>query len=569
MNQTRTFLLFALLAVAYFLWMDWQQDYSPHPPAQAASAAAHGDTGTPSINNGTVPTVDGGQPADNTIATHEGSLVTIRTDLLQLVLDTHGGNIVRSSLLNFPAAAPTRQHPDPGPTPLLSDTPSDLYLAQSGLVSQSGAGAAPDHHAQFQAGQTSYQLAPGQDSLTVELNWQDPASGLKVMKSYTLHRGSYVVDYRQSIHNDGTKPWQGNAYEQLQRVAPLSSPNWWQSITDPSSRSFFGAAWYSPDEKFETLDFKDFAKHPLNRVIGGGWISMQQHYFFAAWIPPARESDSYATAEVDVGGGRPSYIIRTISPVIRVAPGQSGERDARIYIGPKLLGSLDSIAPGLDLTTNYGWFTLVAEPLHWLLSHIHHLCGNWGVAIILLVLLIKLVIWKLTAMQFRSGAMMRKLQPRIEALKERYGDDKMKLQQAMMELYKKEKINPMAGCLPLLVTFPVFIGLYRVLSESVELRQAPFFGWIHDLSAPDPYFILPVIYVLILLATQWLTPPPAGMDPTQAKMMKFMPIMFAVIMAFFPSGLVLYWIINSGTGLIQQWLITREVDRAGAKGHIA
>jgi YidC/Oxa1 family membrane protein insertase len=234
-----------------------------------------------------------------------------------------------------------------------------------------------------------------------------------------------------------------------------------------------------------------------------------------------------------------------------------------------LQGTLDQVAPGLDLTTNYGWLTVVAQPLHWLLSELHALTGNWGVAIILLVLGLKAALWKLTAAQFRSGAKMRKLQPRVNALKERYGDDKMKMQQAMMELYKKEKVNPMSGCLPVLVTMPVFFGLYRVLMESVELRHSPFFGWIHDLSAPDPFFVLPVLYVLVMLATQWLSPAASGMDPAQQKMMKVMPVLFGVMFFFFPAGLVLYWVVNGATSLTQQWFITRSVDRAEDKAKAA
>ena len=261
---------------------------------------------------------------------------------------------------------------------------------------------------------------------------------------------------------------------------------------------------------------------------------------------------------------RSNYLIRTVGPSLSVAPGQSATSQSRLYIGPKLQGELDAIAPGLELTTNYGWFTVVAQPLHWMLSKLESLCGNWGVAIILLVLVIKALMWKLSATQFQSAAKMRKLQPRVTALKERYGDDKLKMQQAMMELYKKEKVNPMAGCAPILVTMPVFLGLYRVLMESVELRHAPFL-WVHDLSGADPWYILPVLYMLVMLATQWLNPAAAGMDPAQAKMMKVMPLLFGVMFFFFPAGLVLYWVISTGTSLLQQWLITRRVDRGDLK----
>jgi YidC/Oxa1 family membrane protein insertase len=492
-------------------------------------------------------------------------LITISTDVLRLTVDTRGGSVVRSELLHYPSEPRTKNTPEPAPVRLLDDEQQHFFTAQSGLTTVQNAGGpvAPTHLSVFQSAQTSYSLADGQNELKVDLNWQD-ASGLKVTKSYVLKRGDYTVALEQKVENGATAAWQGNAYEQLQRVSPPNKRTWYQNYTDPAAHSFFGAAWYSPQDKFESLGFTDFQKKSLNRSITGGWAAMLQHYFFVAWIPPAQEAEGYSTSVVNPDSALPLYLIRTIGPSLSVAPGQSATSSSRLYIGPKLQGTLDQVAPGLELSTNYGWLTVIAQPLHWLLSKLHAVSGNWGAAIILLVLLLKAALWKLTAAQFRSGAKMRKLQPRVAALKERYGDDKMKMQQAMMELYKKEKVNPMAGCLPILVTFPVFLGLYRVLMESVELRQAPFFGWIHDLSAPDPFFVLPAIYVVVMMATQWLTPT-TGMDPAQAKMMKVMPIVFALLFAFFPAGLVLYWVINGATSLGQQWFITRQVDRAEHK----
>jgi YidC/Oxa1 family membrane protein insertase len=571
MNQTRTFLIFALLAVAYLLWMDWEKDYGPKPaPAPTAASTA----AVPAADSGNVP---GATPAAGTAAVPangaateaKAQLVTIATDVLRLTIDTRGGSVVRSELLHYPSEPVTKKNPAPAPVRLLDEEPEHFFVAQSGLATVQGNGVpvAPTHLTVFESAQPAYQLAEGKDELKVDLTWQD-ASGLKVTKTYALKRGSYDVAVEQKIENGAAVAWQGNAYEQLQRAAPPSNRSWFQNFTDPAAHSFFGAAWYSPQDKFEALPFTDFQKKPLNRAITGGWAAMLQHYFVVAWIPPAQEPNAYSTSVVNPDTARPYYLIRTVGPSLTVAPGQSATSTSRLYLGPKLQGTLDQIAPGLELSTNYGWLTVIAQPLHWLLSKLHAISGNWGVAIILLVLLLKAALWKLTAAQFRSGAKMRKLQPRVTALKERYGDDKMKMQQAMMELYKKEKVNPMAGCLPILVTFPVFLGLYRVLMESVELRQAPFFGWIHDLSAPDPFFVLPAIYVLVMLATQWLTPT-TGMDPTQAKMMKVMPILFAVLFAFFPAGLVLYWVVNGATSLAQQWFITRQVDRADHKAKTA
>ncbi|HEV7778337.1 MAG TPA: membrane protein insertase YidC [Luteibacter sp.] len=562
MNQTRTFLLFALMAVAYFLWTEWENDYNRPPVAQATSAPASANAATPAVpNDGSVPGAPGAPAQAPTSNEQSAQLVTVTTDVLRLTIDTRGGSVVRSELLAFPVDARTKKNPDPPPARLLDDAPLLFFAAQSGLVSN--AGIAPDHRTLFHVEKTDYALAAGQDSVAVDLTWAD-AAGVKVTKRYTLKRGSYVVDVDQRIDNGSGTPWSGNAYEQLQRVAPPKVVGWWKVYTDPAAHSFFGAAWYSPQDKFEALTLTEFEKKPLNRTITGGWAAMIQHYFFVGWIPAPGEAATYTTSIVDAQTATPRYLIRTLGPNINVAPGQSADSTARLYIGPKAQGTLDAIAPGLDLSTNYGWLTVVAQPLHWLLSQLHTITGNWGLAIILLVLLIKAALYKLTDAQFRSGARMRKLQPRVAALKERYGDDKAKMQQAMLELYKKEKVNPMAGCLPILITFPVFLGLYRVLMEAVELRHAPFFGWIHDLSAPDPFYILPAIYVLIQLATMRLTPT-AGMDPTQAKMMKVMPLLFAVMFAFFPSGLVLYWIINGATSLAQQSWITRSVDKAEVK----
>jgi YidC/Oxa1 family membrane protein insertase len=406
-------------------------------------------------------------------------------------------------------------------------------------------------------------MAPGQNELQVALTWQD-AAGLKVTKTYTFKRGSYVIGLSQQIDNGTASTWQGNAYRQLQRVAPPKASGWLSHYMDPEQRSFMGAAWYT-GEKFEKLTFKDFSekKDALDSQIKGGWAAMLRLYFVAAWIPPADQTDHYVTQTIAPDSEHPRYLIRAVSPSMSVAPGQSLTSQSRLYLGPNVQGTLDAIAPGLDLTIDYGMFKVIAVPTHWVLSQLHALTKNWGVAIILLVLLIKGLTWKLTAMQYRSSARMRKLAPRLKALKERYGDDKQKMQQATMELYKKEKVNPMGGCLPVLITLPVFYGLFYVLEYSLELRHAPFL-WIPDLSAPDPFYILPVIYAIVMLGTQWLNPAAAGMDPTQAKMMKVMPLLFTVLFAFFPAGLCLYYAVTGLVGLGQQWWVTHHIDRAPA-----
>ncbi|MBA2080132.1 membrane protein insertase YidC [Rhodanobacter sp. PCA2] len=565
MNQTRNFLLFALLAVAYFLFMAWEKDYmTPPPPAPVASSSAAGAASTPGVPNAQgagTPAISNANAAPSEAA---APLVTVTTDVLQLTIDTRGGSLVQARLLAYPVAPRTRKDPDPAPVTLLDNSDTHYFVAQNGLVSSSDPAAAdqPNHLALFQAAQNAYTLAPGQNELDVPLTWQD-AKGLKVTKIYRFTRGSYVVALDQKIDNGGSAAWQGNAYTQLLRTEPPHTGNWLTNMSNPETHSFQGAAWYT-GEKFEKLQFKDFAepKDKLDASFKGGWAAMLRLYFFATWIPPAGETAHYATDTVNPGSAHPRYLIRAIGPTLSVAPGQSVDATSRLYVGPNVQGKLDAVAPGLDLTIDYGMFKAIAVPMHGILSFFHSIAKNWGIAIILLVLLIKGVTWKLTAMQYHSSARMRKLMPRVQALKERYGDDKVKLQQAQMELYKKEKVNPMAGCLPVLITLPVFYGLFYVLQYSLELRQASFL-WIPDLSAPDPYYILPVIYAAVMLGTQWLNPA-VGMDPTQAKMMKVMPLLFTVMFAFFPAGLCLYYAVNGLVGLGQQWWITHHVDREDA-----
>jgi YidC/Oxa1 family membrane protein insertase len=335
-----------------------------------------------------------------------------------------------------------------------------------------------------------------------------------------------------------------------------------RTFTDPNTYSFNGIAFYSPADKFEKVAFDDVGDDPFKKTFSGGWLAMLQHYFFAAWIPPADEEATYSTQEINPEG-QPRYIARNVSPQQSVNPGERTEFGGRLYLGPKLQEKLEAVAPGLEHTVNYGIFTVFSKPLFWLMSHIHAIVGNWGWAIVLLTVLVKAVFFKLTETQYKSMARMRKLQPRIEQLKERYGDDRQRMSQAMMELYKKEKANPLSGCLPMLVQIPVFIALYWVLLESVELRQAPFILWITNLSVRDPYFVLPLLNAGFMIATQRLTPM-AGMDPLQRKMMSLMPVVFSVMFAFFPAGLVLYWATNAGLSLAQQVYITRKIA-AGEK----
>ena len=571
MNQTRTLLVVALLFVAWLIWNQWQQDYGAQPQPthaqtaapQVAANAASGEVpaaNSPAASSEPAMKTASPMPPANAPTPAPGQFVTLSNDVLRLTIDTRGGSIVRADLLKYPQQVKG----DSSPVSLLDDSAQRLFVAQDGLVGANGS-PAPDHLALFTPQATSSVLAPGANMVSLDLDWRD-ASGVVVVKRYTLSRGSYVVQLQQRVDNRSESIWSGNAYEQIERVQPPAPPKHFLEFYDPERSSFMGAAWYSPQDKFNKLAFDKFEADGLSRQVQGGWVAMIQHYFFAAWIPPASQSEQFSTAQLAPASGsdKARYLIRARGPGISIAPGHSATLDARLYVGPKSQNTLSTIAPGLELTVDYGVFTVIAQPLFWILSKFHALVGNWGVAIILLVLLIKAAFFKLSEQQYKAGAKMRKLQPRIAALKERYGEDKQKQQQAMMELYQKEKVNPLAGCLPTLIQIPVFFALYYVLMYSVELRHAPFFGWIHDLSAPDPYFVLPALYTLVMIATQYLTPV-QGMDPTQAKIMKAMPIVFAVMFAFFPAGLTLYYVVNGLTGVIQQWVITRRIERADAR----
>ncbi|NBC48873.1 MAG: membrane protein insertase YidC, partial [Gammaproteobacteria bacterium] len=381
-------------------------------------------------------------------------------------------------------------------------------------------------------------------------------AGIEVVKRYRFERGRYLVQASQEIINGSDAPIAARDYEQLQRT----------ELYDPGKSSFIytytGGVYYGPEVKYTKESFGEMSKRSLDLQVTDGWIAMMQHYFLAAWIPPSAVQQTFYTKVVGDGGDR--YIIGTYSPSVVVPAGGSHTFEDRLFAGPKLQDRLAEIAPGLELAVDYGWLTILAEPIFWLLSKIHALVGNWGWSIIILTILIKAVFYKLSETSYRSMANMRKLTPRIQALKDRYGDDKEKLNQAFMDLYKKEKINPLGGCLPILVQIPVFIALYWVLLESVELRHAPFILWLDNLTEPDPYYILPLIMGVSMFVQQKLNPPPP--DPMQAKIFMALPFVFTVFFAFFPSGLVLYWTTNNLLSIAQQWYITRQIERAPAHG---
>ncbi len=564
----RSLLWIALAVTAFFLWQAWQQTYPAGsvPAPRVADAPAQSDAGgaAPDIAAADVPAATAAPAAlpaagEATVvpAPSDGrARITVETDVLRLVIDRAGGSVLEAALLAYPLDPAT---PDQVVT-LLTDDRARYFVAQSGLVS--AVAPAPDHRALFEVERSDYRLAAGEARLTVPLRWHDQASGVRVTQTYHLERGSYLLRLTRTIENAGEAPWTGSEYRQLQRTSPLVDREF--SFTNPEQYSFAGVSWYSPEDRFQKLAFDQFLEQPLAREITGGWAAQQQHYFVAAWIPPAEQANRYATDVLEAAGPAPRYLVRQVAPALTVAPGASATLESRLFLGPKLQHLLPDIAPGLEYTVDYGMVTFIAEPLfNYVLSPFHRLVGNWGWSIVLTTLVIKLLLYPLSEVQYRSMAKMRKLAPRLQALKERYGDDRQKMNQAMMELYQKEKINPLGGCMPLLLQIPVFIALYWVLLESVELRQAPFIGWIQNLSARDPYFILPLLNAVVMYVQQKMTPM-TGMDPMQQRILQLMPVVFSVMFAFFPAGLVLYWTVNGLLGLVQQWVITRRIERGAA-----
>lgn len=548
MDNLRLILFLALAAVLFLIYEAWIQDYG-QPVVASQSTLDSTVSSVPSPATGLpagVPAVSMSPElalAPDTTARAETPIL-VETDVLRLEISPRGGTIASAWLLDY-SVVPERPEDK---FRLLKPVPPNMFIAQSGLLGQG----LPTHEALFESAQTDYRLADDDDRLVVDLRWTSPA-GVRVTKRYSLKRGSYVIDSRLIVENGSDAALVARDYNQLQRTE-LNDPNEPRFI-----RTYTGGAYYSPEEKYQKLTFDEMRKGKLDRAVTDGWIAMMQHYFMAAWIPPRGVQQTFYSKVL--GDGR--YIIGQYSPAVSIAPGTSHSFANQLFIGPKLQDTLASIAPGLDLAVDYGWLTIIAQPIFWVMSLIHAVVGNWGWTIIVLTILIKLAFYKLSETSYRSMAQMRQLAPRLQALKDRYGDDQQRLNQAMMELYQSEKINPLGGCLPILIQIPVFIALYWVLLESVEMRQAPFILWLDNLSAPDPYFVLPLIMGVSMFVQQKLNPPPP--DPMQAKILMSLPFVFTVFFAFFPSGLVLYWTVNNLLSIAQQWHITRRLEQEAAK----
>jgi YidC/Oxa1 family membrane protein insertase len=559
MDNQRILLWAALGFLLLQVWTSWQIDYGPKPVAPSPTAGVSTDGTTPlpveqteagavaNVVDLPAPVTDtGAVPAAVPTEVEQTATgvqeIMVETDTVRVSISSRGGDINNVSLLQYPTSLET---PD-DPFVLMSNTSAEYFVAQSGL--QSGNAEAPSHHSDFIAAQTAYKLEDGQQALQVPLVWQSD-EGITVTKTYTFKRDSYLIDVEYDIQNASGQAISVNQYRQLRR----------KPVTDDETQSFIytfiGGVVSTQDDRYEKIKFDDFSDPSNTRTTLGGWAAIIEHYFVGAWIPAQEETSTIYTKALSSPQQR--YIIGLQSEPVQIAAGTSGKLSTGLFVGPKIQDRMREAAPYLDLTVDYGFLSVIAKPIFWLLQKIHGLVGNWGWAIVGVTMCIKLLFYKLSEASYRSMARMRKLQPQLMSLKERYGDDRAKMGQATMELYKKEKVNPLGGCLPILVQIPVFISLYWVLLESVELRQAPWILWIKDLSLMDKYYVLPVIMGITMFIQQKLNPAPV--DPIQQKVFMFMPLIFTVFFAFFPAGLVLYWVVNNTLSIAQQYYITRHV----------
>jgi len=558
LGNPRVLLYAALGFLLLQIWMSWQIDYGPKPvdrtvedetmqplnidqSASTAEQATPGDLPVPAVSDSNtqalapVPAAQGGETAST------ARTIKVETDTYLIDISTVGGDISGVKLRLYPTSI---NAPD-DPFVLMSSDPDHYFVAQSGL--QSVANDAPTHHAEYQSETDRYVLGDGQDELRVPMVWQGE-NGQRVTKTYVFNRDSYHIKLEYQIENGSSQPWTVNQYRQLRR----------KPVTDDEQQAFIytfiGGVMSTDETRYKKIKFEKFDEPDFTKKVLGGWVAIIEHYFVGSWIPQQGETNTFYTKALS---SPQRYLIGMQSQPITIAAGSTGELKTSLFVGPKLQDRMREVAPHLDLTVDYGFLSFLAKPIFWLLQKIHGLLGNWGWAIVGVTFVIKLIFYKLSEASYRSMARMRKLQPQLQALKERYGDDRAKMGQATMDLYKKEKVNPLGGCLPILIQIPVFISLYWVLLESVELRQAPWILWIKDLSLMDKFYVLPLIMGVTMFIQQKLNPAPV--DPIQAKVFMAMPIIFTFFFAFFPAGLVLYWVSNNTLSIAQQYYITRHV----------
>lgn len=479
-------------------------------------------------------------------ASAKRELIKISTDVLNVWVDTRGGDITRVDLPQFP------QNLDSPDQPFVLIDPRNSYVAQSGLIGPQGPDAKQGRTI-YSAEKYSYSMQDGDDELLVDLSFVDE-NAVEIIKRFRFQRGNYLIGVEFLIKNNSSESWSANIFAQIKRDG---QPPVIEEVNSMGLRPYVGGATYSTEAPYYKLEFDDLGETPFKEKVDGGYIAMVQHYFVSAWVPPTETTYIYQARKVQ---NKDQYLMGFTGPTITIPSGGSDKLVLSLYAGPKDQYKLREISRGLDLTVDYGFLWWIAQPLFSLLDFIHGLVGNWGLAIILLTVIVKMFLYPLSAASYKSMAKMRKLQPEMQRLKERFGDDKQKFSQAMMDLYKKEGANPLGGCLPMLLQMPVFLALYWTLMESVELRQAPFYLWIEDLSVMDPYFVLPILMGGSMFLTQMMQPEPP--DPVQARVMKLMPVMFTFFFLWFPSGLVLYWLVNNIISVLQQWYVTRKIANA-------
>ena len=550
MDIQRYALIGAIAVLSWMLLTEWVifKDKATEPQAVMTPAFAPSESVSLDDSSSDIPSIIDASDESSlglSNATNQG-VINVTTDTLVATIDLLGGDLVYAGLRDYLAKID-----DPSnPFVLLEQNARRVYVAQSGLIGPDGVDSKA--RAQYRSEEVNYALADDQDTLSVKLYHTDNA-GLSVVKEFVFNRGTHLIDVNYQLSNSDVESKTVYLFGQLKR----------DSSADPSSENsgmglapFLGAATSNADDRFKKFNFKDMLEEPYKAQTQGSWIAMIQHYFLSAWIPNPDKIHTYTTRVTKDGFNIAGFL----SPATVVAPGATTTTGAQLYVGPKDQYTLEKISPFLELSVDYGWLWWIAQPLFWLLTKIHGLVGNWGVAIVLLTVLIKGAFFKLSAASYRSMANMRRVQPKMADIREQYADDKQKQSQAMMELYKKEKINPMGGCLPILVQMPVFIALYWTLMESVELRHAPFALWINDLSVMDPYFVLPILMGASMWFMQKLNPPPP--DPMQAKLMQWLPIVFTFFFLWFPAGLVLYWVVNNLLSMTQQYIITKQIENS-------
>ena len=589
-TNARMFLWLGLVMALYINYETYERDFAPKPPppptatelAQAAAPTAPGalpgsattlaasvpQTAAPAPIAAAAPAPLGGSlpvaaapavvaaPAVAAVAATPAATATpgtvrVTTDVLDLEISLQGGALVRADLLRYP-----RVKGEQAPVQLLNVAARQFYVLQTGLSDAGAGGARPTHLAAFSAPATTYSLTDGTDELRVPLAWSDPATGVTVTKTFVLRRGQYRIDLQYDVENRGTAPWVAASYAQILRDDPAVE----RSMFSVESYAFQGPAYYD-GIKYQKLDRTDAEDRALARDIAGGWIAGMQHHFTTAVVPEAGKSYRYS---LQTQGDQ--YLLSTAGPATTVAPQGGATFKETLFVGPKLQAQLETTGPRLDLVADYGILTLLAKPLFWMLEQAHSIVGNWGWAIVIVTFLLKLVFYPLSESSGKSMAKMRVLGPRIKNLQETFKDDREKLGRAMMDLYKREKINPVAGCLPILIQMPVFFAFYWVLLESVEMRQAPFMFWIQDLSAKDPFYVLPLIMAGAMFVQTKLNPTPP--DPIQAKVFMILPLVMSVTFAFFPAGLVLYWVANTLLSVAQQWNINRRIEAEAKKERV-